>query len=196
MSEHTFRRDRHRDMICVCCGAFEKNVNAGAHFSPDCDEVRRDHPSLIYWVSAELRCNPAPIAPPADESAGEPMQLSPSMRAVIDRCKKRVPHSHLPRPGVPHAQWCDSPLCGGCGQSFTLPPTARADDYAQRRAEIAKRRNPWAVAPTPYVPSPELLAAIERYKRAVAHRQTDGIARAVANLNDHEKRLGASRFQP
>jgi hypothetical protein len=57
--------------------------------------------------------------------------------------------------------------------------------YEQRREEIAKRRNPnretwfWFNETIP-----------------CTNEGSEGVARAVANLNRHENRLGASRWQP
>jgi hypothetical protein len=179
MSEHTFRRDRHRDMICVCCGAFEKNVNAGAHFSPDCDEVRRDHPSLIYWVSAELRCNPAPIAPPADEAAVDVFAVDNHERGEA----------------------CGEPALKA------LSDYIAQQDYAQRRAEIAKRRNPgrlvfsspitWDLgAGDTAVYATQDADGFWSFASWHSGPDTSGIARAAAALSQHEPRLGASRWEP
>jgi hypothetical protein len=84
--------------------------------------------------------------------------------------------------------------------TVTVPVACVPDDqpetYDARRKRIAAERNQGAVWRITDMPSGDLLKAIKRYKDALAHHQTDGIARAVGNLNQHEPRCGSSRWQP
>jgi hypothetical protein len=83
----------------------------------------------------------------------------------------------LPRLGVEHQPWCDSPLCGGCTGWKPVLPDPGLPPTAQRILDLGRTQ--------------QVVELVQPVNLKAA-----GIARAVANLNDHEKRLGASRFQP
>jgi hypothetical protein len=93
--------------------------------------------------------------------------------------------------------------CNTCGQPAVVADENKLPDYYEWLAEVMV--NP----PTPNDALRELLRTaypwpntsqqpkpVKPQLSEKQEREGQGIARAVQNLNDHEKRLGASRWHP